>query len=316
MILSRRAVLGSSAALLGSAIVRAQTFAGSYQPRAELVADGIWLVRGVDEPINFANGGAIANIAIIATDDGPVLFDSGVSLAHGQALAALAFKVTGRPVTRVLISHLHPDHALGAAAFPAQIIHALPATRADLERDAEGFSDTMYRLLSGWMKGTALVLPQGDLGNGPLTIGGRELQLLALNGHSQSDLALLDAATGTLITGDLVFHNRAPATPHADLAHWQAALDHLEAIPHRLLLPGHGPLDRADEAISQTREWLAWVDASLRQSVASGLDMTEAGEVPIPARFAALKFARYELQRSVSHFFPAIETELLPKTAP
>nr|WP_183611933.1 quinoprotein relay system zinc metallohydrolase 1 [Novosphingobium hassiacum] len=297
-------------------MIRAQPFAEAYLPRAELVADGIWLVRGADEPISFANGGAIANVAIIATDDGPVLFDAGVSLAHGQALAALALKVTGRPVARVIISHLHPDHALGAAAFAPQIVHSLPATRADLERDAEGFSDAMYRLLSGWMKGTALVLPQGDLGDGLVTIGGRALRLLALKGHSQGDLALLDVATGTLVAGDLVFHNRAPATPHANIAQWQAALDHLETIPHRLLMPGHGPFDRAREAIGQTRDWLAWLDASLRQSVASGLDMTEAGEVPIPPRFATLAFARYELQRSVSHFFPAIEAELLPKTAP
>lgn len=314
--LSRRAMLGSGAALLSSTMVFAQPFAGTYEPRADLVANGIWLVRGADEPITFANGGAIANTIIIATDDGPVLFDAGVSLAHGRALAALALKLTGKPVSRVIISHLHPDHAMGAAAFNPQMVHVLPSTHADLERDAEGFSDAMYRLLSGWMKGTAIVLPQGDMAGGPTIIGGRAMRVLALNGHSGGDLVLLDEATGTLMTGDLVFHNRAPATPHANLDQWQAALDQLEAIPHRLLLPGHGPSDSTGEAISQTRDWLGWLDASLRQSVASGLDMTEAGAVAIPARFAALKSARYELQRSVSHFFPAIEAAFLPRTAP
>lgn len=314
--LSRRAMLGSGAALLSSTMVFAQPFAGTYEPRADLVANGIWLVRGADEPITFANGGAIANTIIIATDDGPVLFDAGVSLAHGRALAALALKLTGKPVSRVIISHLHPDHAMGAAAFNPQMVHALPSTHADLERDAEGFSDAMYRLLSGWMKGTAIVLPQGDMAGGPTIIGGRAMRVFALFGHSGGDLVLLDEATGTLMTGDLVFHNRAPATPHANLAQWQAALDQLEAIPHRLLLPGHGPSDSTGEAISQTRDWLGWLDASLRQSVASGLDMTEAGAVAIPARFAALKSARYELQRSVSHFFPAIEAAFLPRTAP
>lgn len=315
MIFSRRELLGTGAILLTSPKAFAQPFAGKYDPHADLVADGIWLVRGADEPINFANGGAIANTVIIATDDGPVLFDAGVSLAHGQSLAALAAKLTGKPVMRVIISHLHPDHAMGAAAFSPDIVHALPSTHAGLERDAEGFSDAMYRLLSGWMKGTTIVLPQDDMVGGPLIIGGRSLRVLALNGHSGGDLAVLDEATGTLITGDLVFHDRAPATPHANLARWQASLDQLAAIPHRLLLPGHGPVDSTGDAITQTRDWLIWLDASLRQSVASGLDMTEAGEVAIPERFAALKSARYELQRSVSHFFPAIEAELLPKTA-
>lgn len=319
MTLSRRSLLGAGLALpalLSPCKAFAEQFAGTYRPRAEPVAEGIWLVRGVDEPIAFANGGAIANTAIIATGEGPVLFDAGVSLAHGQALAALAKNLTGKPVTRVFISHLHPDHAMGAAAFDPAVVHALPATRADLERDGEGFSDAMYRLLADWMKNTHVALPQGDLAQGTMTIGGRPLRLLALKGHSAGDLALLDETTGTLIAGDLVFHNRAPSTPHADLRAWRASLGTLEAIPHRALIPGHGPLDTSGEAIAQTRDWLGWIEETLRRAVSTGLDMTEAGDVPIPDRFAALKSARYELQRSVSHLYPALEAELLPKTAP
>ncbi|MFM6829467.1 MAG: quinoprotein relay system zinc metallohydrolase 1, partial [Novosphingobium sp.] len=241
------------------------------------------------------------------------LFDPGVSREHGLALGAMAQRLTGRAVSRVYISHLHPDHAMGAAAFDPALVHALPATRADLERDGEGFSDAMYRLLADWMKNTHVALPQGDLTQGTMTIGGRPLRLLALQGHSGGDLALLDETTGTLIAGDLVFHNRAPSTPHADLPAWRASLDALAAIPHRALIPGHGPLDTSGEAIAQTRDWLGWIEETLRRTVSAGLDMTEAGEVPIPGRFAALKSARYELQRSVSHFYPALEAELLPK---
>ncbi len=319
MTLTRRCILGAGLALpamLSPIAASAEQFAGTYRPRAEPVADGIWLVRGADEPIAFANGGAIANTAIIATSEGPVLFDAGVSLAHGQALAALARGLTGKPVARVFISHLHPDHAMGAAAFDPAIVHALPATRADLDRDGEGFSDAMYRLLADWMKNTHVALPQGDLTQGTTTIGGRPLRLLALGGHSGGDLALFDETTGTLITGDIVFHNRAPSTPHADLPAWRTSLDALAAIPHRALIPGHGPLDNSGEAIVQTRDWLGWIEESLRRAVGAGLDMTEAGEMPIPDRFASLKSARYELQRSVSHFYPALEAELLPDATP
>jgi hypothetical protein len=41
--------------------------------------------------------------------------------------------------------------------------------------------------------------------------------------------------------------------------------------------------------------------------------MTEAGDLPIPPRFAGMAAARYELQRSVSHFYPTIEAALLPR---
>ncbi|MBF9149508.1 quinoprotein relay system zinc metallohydrolase 1 [Novosphingobium jiangmenense] len=311
MKLQRRALL--LAGLLAPAAAIAEQFAGKYNPLAEQVADGLWMVRGADEAIGFANGGAIANSAIIATDAGAVLFDPGVSREHGRALGALAQKLTGKAVGRVYISHLHPDHAMGAAAFDPAIVHALPATRADLERDGEGFSDAMYRLLADWMKGTAVVLPQGDVTEGQAEFGGRQFRLMALKGHSGGDLALLDEATGTLLAGDLVFHDRAPSTPHASLPDWRASLDRLAAMPHKLLVPGHGPLDRDGSAIAQTRDWLGWVEQTLHDAVAHGLDMSEAGELPIPPRFSTLKAARYELQRSVSHFYPRLEAELLPK---
>lgn len=311
MKLTRRSLIG--AALACPFAARAETFAGTYSPKAEAIAEGVWMVRGVDAPILFENGGMIANSAILATDAGAVLFDPGVSLEHGKALGALARRLTGKAVGRVYVSHLHPDHALGAAAFDPAIVHALPATRADLARDGEGFSDAMYTLLADWMKGTHLFLPLGDVTAGETSFGGRAFRLIALQGHSAGDLVLLDQRTGTLLAGDLVFHDRAPSTPHADIARWRAALDGLAATPHALLVPGHGPLNRDGSAIAQTRDWLGWLETTLTQAVADGLDMVEAGELAIPARFAGLKAARYELQRSVTHLYPGIEARLLPR---
>lgn len=311
--IARRGILLGALALPVAA--RAQQFAGTYEPQATPVGEGIWMVRGADEAIGFDNGGAIANTVIMDSDAGAILVDTGPSLAFGKALDAVARKVTGKPVARIYITHLHPDHSFGNGAFPSAEIHALPETRADLERDGAGFEDAMYRNLAGWMIGTEVILPQGDLASGPVVFGGRELELLALSGHSHGDLAILDRASGTLITGDLVFFDRAPATPHAEFAAWQDALDRLEAVPHRQLVPGHGPLDRSDSsaAIAQTRDWLDWLETSLRMAVASGLDMTEAGRMAIPARFAKVEAARYELHRSVSHFYPRFEAELFPR---
>lgn len=312
---SRRSFLGAAVAV--PVAVRSDQFAGDYHPQAEQIGDGIWVVRGADQPVEFANGGAIANSVIMDSGAGAIVVDPGPSLAFGKALDALARQLTGKPVGLVYVTHLHPDHALAAGAFDPAILHALPGTRADIERDGEGFSDAMYRILTGWMIGTQVVLPKGDVAEGPADFGGRKLELFALSGHSDADLAILDVASGTLIAGDSVFFDRAPATPQADFALWQAALDRLAAIPHRQLVPGHGPVDPSgagtDAAIAQTRDWLTWLEGALRAAVASGLDMTEAGEIAIPARFGRVAAARYELQRSVSHFYPRLEEEIFPR---
>jgi hypothetical protein len=119
---------------------RAEPFAGAYAITASPIGEGIWLVRGADEAIAFANGGAIANAVILSCPEGgAILFDCGPSLRYAQGLAALARKLCRRPGPPRSISHLHPDHALGAGAFDPAILAALPATRTDLAADGEGF---------------------------------------------------------------------------------------------------------------------------------------------------------------------------------
>ncbi len=308
--IARRQLLG---ALAGAPLLAA---APAYRLQAEPVAAGLWVVRGADAPIAMANGGAIANISIIATDAGPVLIDAGASFAHGQALAALARRLTGKPVARVYLTHLHPDHSFGIGAFAPGIVAATPPVAAQVAGDAAGFSTGLYRLLGDWMRGTELPAPALVAGDGPVVIGGRRLRLLALSGHSPADLAVLDEASGTLITGDLVFHNRAPATPHADLPAWRRALDLLAGLGHQRLVPGHGPVDATPgTAIAQTRAWLDWLEPALKAAMEAGLTMVEAGDMPIPQRFAGLAVARLELQRSVSHYWPALEAARLPRVS-
>lgn len=312
---AHRLLVATTAALAFAvpATSRADEYAGTYAPGAENIAPGVWLVRGADEPIQFSNGGAIANAVILDSDAGAILVDCGPSLAYGQVLGALAKQVTGKPVARVFVTHLHPDHMLGCGAFDKRIVAALPGTIHGIEENGPGYSDAMYRILAGWMKGTSVEVPGIALAPGDVSFGGRHLSALAMGGHSGADLVLLDVATGTLIGGDLVFHDVAPATPDADLPAWQHSLEELHAISHKLLVPGHGPLDPADESVAQTRDWLAWLDGALKQAVADGLDMSEAGQLPIPDRFAKLAFARYQLQRSVSHFYPRLEDQRFPR---
>ena len=309
MILSRRSLLGGVAAL-ASAPARA----ADYAITPEAIGQGVWLVRGADEPIEAGNGGAIANIAIIATPAGTVLWDCGPSVRYARALRQAAEQLTGKPVVRVYVSHLHPDHGLGLAAFDPAIVAALPGTIDALRAQGQGYADGMYRLLGDWMRGTDLLLPGKAITASEEDFGGRTLRLLALSGHSAADLALLDPQTGMLLGGDLVFHDRAPSTPTADLATWRASLDQLTALPHQGVLPGHGPFDLGGKAaIDQTRDWIDWLEAMLTQAVRDGLDMVEAGEIVIPARFTTMAAARYELQRSVSHLYPGLEAKLLPR---
>lgn len=275
---------------------------------------GVWAFRGVDAPILMENGGAVANIGLIDTPVGAVLVDAGPSLRYGTALKATAEKLTGKPVVRVYMTHAHPDHLYGSGAFDAAIIAAPQPVIDDIRQEGPGFSDGMYRILGDWMRGTEPAVPGVALSADHEDFGGRRLRLISLAGHSAADLVVLDEQSGVLFAGDLVFNQRAPATPKADLAGWRSALDALKGLDHKAVLPGHGPFDPSPHAaIDFTRDWIDWLEAALTDAANAGLDMVEAGNIALPPRFAGVAAARYELQRSVVHFYPAIESRVLPR---
>ncbi len=282
-----------------------------YGLAPEKIADGTWVLTGRSEDFSFTNGGNIVNTAFIVTQAGVLVIDSGPSRAYGEQLRRAIARITRQPVVRVINTHHHPDHFLGNQAFAPDTLAALPGTIHGIHTEGGSFNDNMYRLAGDWMAGTEPVAPIHPLAAGPLELGGHQFELIALEGHTGADLAILDRSTGVLFAGDLVFHDRAPTTPHARLPAWQASLDTLEALPFRHLVPGHGPVANDAGPIRQTRAWLGWLDHTLRQAADEGLDMTEALALPLPAEFRRLAVVDAEYRRSVGQLYPALEQQAL-----
>ncbi len=287
--------------------------APDYALKPQRIADGVFWFEGVDEHFTRSNGGNIANTGFIVGRDGVVVIDTGPSKLYGQQMRAQIDKASGgKPIAEVLITHAHPDHFLGNQAFAGAPIEALPATVTTITQQGETLSANLYRLVGAWMQGTEVRAPTPLAQTGERSIAGRRLRLIALTGHTESDLVVFDEASGTLFAGDLVFFHRAATTPNADIAHWLASLDQLQKIDFRQLVPGHGPIVHGPEAIAETRAYLSWLRDSLKQAAANGLDMVEVMNAPIPERFRKLAVVDEEHTRSVSHLYPKLEIEALP----
>lgn len=279
-----------------------------YALKPRLIAADTWLLEGSTDNFAKANGGNIVNTAFIVTEAGVVVIDTGPSRRYGEELRQAIAQVTPKPVIQVLITHHHPDHALGNQAFKDVPIGALADTTRLLHEQGDSLAENLYRMVGDWMRGTEVVLPTQALQAGVLSVGQHDLRLLALTGHTGADLAILDQRTGVLFTGDLVFYQRALTTPHSPgLAAWQADLDTLQALPWTLIVPGHGPVAADAQPFAQMRDYLSWLDQLLRDGAANGSDMAELIRSPIPERFAAINLSRYELTRSVSHLYPRYE---------
>lgn len=287
-----------------------------YGLKAQTIADGVHLFEGRTEHFTRSNGGNIVNTGYIETTAGAVVIDTGPSRRYGEQMRAAIEKQTGKGIAQVFVTHAHPDHFLGDQAFASDTLAALPDTRAAIQTHGDDLAANLYRMVGGWMEGTEAVAPGHDAKPGSVVVGGRALRLLALAGHTGADLAVYDEKTRTLFAGDLVFFQRAPTTPNADVGKWLSALDQLEKIDFAVLVPGHGPVVKDKTAIAQTRAYLRWLRTALQGAARQGLDPTEVMQIQIPAEFAKLAVLQEEFQRSVVHLYPAMEEQTLKRALP
>ncbi|WP_395697527.1 MBL fold metallo-hydrolase [Methylocella sp.] len=198
----------------------------------------------------------------------------------------------------------------GASAFDAAALRVGAGLPEDLKRRGEDIAAAMYRAVGDWMRGTSVPAPYVVAQDGAEDVGGRRFRHIALSGHTSVDLCLFEETSGLLFAGDLVFLDRAATTPDADLDKWRASLDALAGVPHRLLVPGHGPVEPGGRGIAQTRRWLDMIEARVGEGFGQGFDVFEMSEVPLPDRTDAIAVARYEYQRLVQHLLPGVEANL------
>ncbi len=315
----RRAFLKSSAQVLSAgcaycAMAPLHAKLLDYKLAASEIAKGTWAVHGAQEYFNLDNGGNIVNVAFIEVPDGVVVIDTGPSKRYGEALLALIQRtIPNKPVLRVYNTHHHPDHCFGNQVFDSSLIAAPQGVIDNLRLEGDGFAENLYRLVGDWMRGTSLSVPTVALDTSYENVGGRRFSLFYLSGHTSADFVVRDDETGVLFTGDLAFMFRTPTTPHADIATWQASINALSGTDKDLIFPGHGPQDRKGDSLTQTSDYLAWLDGTLRHSVEQGLTMNEAMVLPIPDRFNSLSVLRTEYERSVVHLYPNLEDTLLPE---
>ena len=258
----------------------------------EEVAPGVLVRPGVHEPMTRANLGGIANAGLIVGGSSVAVVDPGGSVEDGAALLGALRTRTDLPVSHVILTHMHPDHVFGAAAFrgagpggadPLLVGHAkldrALAARFEGYREAnrEGLGPLVDRV-ERWPTDLAVET------HAAIDLGGRALALRAWpTAHTDNDLTVLDEATGTLFAGDLLFAEHLPALD-GSLLGWLDVLNVLAEIPAERVVPGHGPASMPwPEALEPERAYLEGLASALRERIAAGEDMARAvASIPPP----------------------------------
>ena len=277
------------------------------------IAPGIYVHAGEQAEASAANEGAIANIGFIVGDSAVMVIDTGGTEAEGERLRAAIRNVTGRPIRYVVLTHMHPDHIFGTAAFardaPEVIGHAkLPAA---LGQRASFYLRTLHRDLGAAAEGSEVTLPTRLVATtDEIDLGGRRVEIRAHpTAHTDNDLSLFDSATATLWLGDLLFVERIPAID-GSIVGWLRELEAVEAIPAARAVPGHGPAAVAwPAAAAPQKRYLEAVLDGTRAAIKEGVDIADAWRrVAIEEKGRWLLFDGYHA-RNVTTAYKELEWE-------
>ncbi|MCZ8334518.1 MAG: MBL fold metallo-hydrolase [Rhodobacteraceae bacterium] len=221
---------------------------------------------------------ALDHVNVFALDDGDgwTVVDTGFASTRAKAIweGLLAGPLAGKPVTRVIVTHYHPDHIGLAGWFQsrgAELVttrtswlyarmlvldeHALPLPQAvDFQRRAGvpadrleryattrpfNFADVVAPLPPGFTR-----ICEGDV----ITAGGRRWLVRCGDGHAPEHATLWSVDDGLILGGDQLLPGISanigvyPTEPEADpLTEWLESCARFQPLAREdhLVLPGH-----------------------------------------------------------------------------
>ncbi|MFV0384768.1 quinoprotein relay system zinc metallohydrolase 2 [Paracoccus sp. (in: a-proteobacteria)] len=220
------------------------------------IAPGVFVHLGQVALPGPENGGDMANMGFVIGTRAVAVIDTGSAAWMGEALYRAIRARSDLPVAHVILTHMHPDHVLGASVFAGAQVTGHPELPRALADRRETYLRNFERDIgAAAFLGTDTPRIDNAIKSGTLDLGDRVLELRAWpTAHTGTDLTVLDRQTGTLFTGDLVFDEHVP-TMDGSLRGWQQVLGDLQAIGAAQVVPGHGgpALDWPDAALPVQR---------------------------------------------------------------
>jgi glyoxylase-like metal-dependent hydrolase (beta-lactamase superfamily II) len=200
------------------------------------VSDHVWAIMGWP------------NIGIVVGTDAVLVVDTGLGPRNGATIARVVRKLT--PNTQKLFlttTHFHPEHAAGAAGFPAgTILIRNSVQQAEMEKSGKeivdlfaGRSPQQKELLANATLRTPDIIYDDEA---KLDLGGVSARLLWFGAaHTKGDQLIFVEPDRTLISGDVVQNKIVPnifrdgGTPSS----WLSVLDKIAALNAAHVLPTH-----------------------------------------------------------------------------
>jgi glyoxylase-like metal-dependent hydrolase (beta-lactamase superfamily II) len=247
----RKTALWICAALAAPVLAQQTGTPGNPAP-ASLVREGVTEKLGPHVwAIPDGSASLVPNVGIVVGKKAVLVIDTGMGARNAATVLRELARVSpeaGKTKTIYLVTtHVHPEHDMGAHAFPAssQLIRSqdqvedikagagtnlVPVFAARSDLNKELLADAKHR-------DADIVFDRSYM----LDLGGLKAEVHAMGtNHTRGDTVVL--VDGVLFSGDLAMKPQPSfANPSAKISDWLRSLDRLEAMKPELLVPSHGP---------------------------------------------------------------------------
>lgn len=270
----------------------------------------------------FANGG------IMAGRNGVVVVEGFYRPAGATWLAQQARNLTGRWPTHVVLTHYHVDHAAGVGGYldrNASVASPAPATAtgsgvaAPPAAPVLRATDVTRRLALGGgpvapVRDPALDRAFSDVvivrADGPTAIdlGNRWLMVHPLDGHTASDLAIVDEDAGITFAGDLLWNGMFPNYVDARPSRLAWSMRRLAQRTTDAFVPGHGAMADGTN-VTRYLDLLGELERVARRGHAAGRSATEAVDgYLLPASLGDWMAGKTGLERAMTAWYRELGT--------
>jgi glyoxylase-like metal-dependent hydrolase (beta-lactamase superfamily II) len=242
--MSLRTVFGAGIlALVAASHGRAQT-----PPDPIVKIDGLRRISAHVHVIPDNSVPLVPNIGFVVGETGVLVIDTGLGARNGAAVAEVAQRLGGSRALYLVTTHMHPEHDLGAQAFPAT---ARMLRAQGQVQDIEEFGMQTAELFRSRSVMNAELLKDASFRKADVTferehefdLGGIRVRLIAMGAnHTRGDTAVWVEADRVLFSGDVAMRAQpAFASTYSRLDHWLESLDRLDALKPAVVVPSHGP---------------------------------------------------------------------------
>ncbi len=243
----------------------------------EKLTDHVWAIPD-------GSASLVPNVGIVVGKKAVLVVDTGMGTRNAQTVLREVAKVgAGKPIYLVT-THVHPEHDMGAHAFPAgsklirskdQVEDIAAGAGTNLVPVFAARSDLNKELLAGAKHRDAdIVFDQEHT----VDLGGLEAKVIAMGtNHTHGDTVVL--VDGVLFSGDVAMKPQPSfANATATIAHWLQSLDRLETLKPAIVVPSHGPFGDAS-IMRGYREYLTRIRDRTAELKKAGKTQEETAQV-------------------------------------